>query len=130
MPLLEVKWVVDTFGIRSLPEINPEQYGTIVLVDTSTLTTIDKRITPSQVVEIIDHRMIHDTSAFKNARVLIEIVGAAATLVAERFQKEKITPSNEAAILLHTAIISNTLNFKERRKHNQYVNVLLLFCFC
>jgi manganese-dependent inorganic pyrophosphatase len=49
---------------------------------------------------------------FPNAKVQIELVGSASSLVAERFIKNNIEISKESAILLCGAIVSNTLNFK------------------
>lgn len=40
------------------------------------------------------------------------MIGAAATLVAERFKNNKIDISRESAILLYNGIISNTMNLK------------------
>jgi len=44
--------------------------------------------------------------------VQIELVGAAATLVAEKFMQKNVDISKESATLVYGAIISNTLNFK------------------
>ena len=47
-----------------------------------------------------------------NLKIQIELIGAAATLVAERFKNENIDISRESAILLYYGIISNTMNLK------------------
>ena len=44
--------------------------------------------------------------------VQIELIGAAATLIAEKFKNDKINISKESAILLYNGIISNTMNLK------------------
>jgi len=84
----------------------------IILVDASDLTGISKQIDSKKVVEIIDHRKVNEASKFTNAKIQIELVGAAATLVAEKFYKNKVAISKESALLLYSAIISNTINFK------------------
>jgi manganese-dependent inorganic pyrophosphatase len=68
---------------------------------------------PDQVVEVIDHHPKLDDSLFKNAIIQIEPVGAAATLVAERFVSAEIVPSKESALLLYAGILSNTQNYMQ-----------------
>lgn len=48
----------------------------------------------------------------KDIKIQIEMIGAAATLVAERFKNNNIDISRESAILLYNGIISNTMNLK------------------
>jgi len=81
-------------------------------VDASDLNGLEGKIAPEKVIEIIDHRKVHEADKFPNAKVQIEFVGAAATLVAEKFMQNNIAISKESAILIYGAIISNTLNFK------------------
>ncbi|MDP3725257.1 MAG: DHH family phosphoesterase, partial [Nanoarchaeota archaeon] len=83
----------------------------IVLVDTSHLNDVPESIPIEKVIEIIDHRLINDAEKFPNAKCQIEAVGSCATLIAERFQEENATPSEIAAGMLYSAIISNTVNF-------------------
>jgi manganese-dependent inorganic pyrophosphatase len=66
------------------------------------------------VVGIIDHRKHNEVEMFPNADVQIELVGAAATLVAEKFFKARQPISRSAACLLYAGIISNTLNLKAK----------------
>ena len=80
-------------------EIKLSAQDQIILVDASEVKAIPA-VPPSQVIEIIDHRKIHEADKFSNAKVQIELVGAAATLVAERFYKEKVELSKESASLL------------------------------
>lgn len=87
-------------------------YDQIVLVDASDFKGLNPKIDPQKVIEIIDHRQINEAEKFLSAKIQIEMVGAAATLVAEKFMVNKIEISKESAILLYGAIISNTLNFK------------------
>ena len=86
----------------------------VVLVDASELRDLDKFIKPETVIEIIDHRKVNDAAFFKNAKIQIELVGSAATLIAEKFYMNKIEISRDAATLLYGAIISNTLNFRSK----------------
>jgi len=109
----EAKYVFDRFGIK-YPELleNADGYDEIILVDKSDMMGIEDKVSPEKVIEVIDHRKVHQAEKFPNAKVQIELVGAAATLIAEKFIKDDLVISKDAAILLYAAIISNTLNFK------------------
>ena len=112
-PHEEARFVLDRFDLE-YPNIidDAEEYDQIVLADASDLAGLGGRVPAEKVIEIIDHRRINDTASFPNAEVQIELVGAAATLVAERFLRDGIDISKHAAILIQSAIISNTLNMK------------------
>ncbi|HPS21285.1 MAG TPA: DHH family phosphoesterase [Candidatus Paceibacterota bacterium] len=109
----EAKYILDNYNI-SYPKIisNADDFDEVVLVDASDLIGIEGKIAPEKVIEIIDHRKVHEADKFPNAKVQIELVGSASTLVAEKFIQNNIEISKESAILLCGAIISNTLNFK------------------
>lgn len=111
-PHAEAQHVAERFHIRLPTEVDPRNFEEIVLVDTSTLTDQDPRLPIERVVEIIDHRQLHEGQKFPNATLQIELVGSAATLIVERFRQANIIPSREAAHLLYGAIASNTVNFK------------------
>lgn len=109
----EVKYILEHFSFASpLQILNSDNFDKVILVDASDLNGLEGKIDAKKVVEIIDHRKIHEADKFPNAKAQIEFVGAAATLVAEKFMENKIEISKETATLLLGAIISNTLNFK------------------
>ena len=83
-----------------------------ILVDTSDKGAIDKSIDVNRVIEVIDHRKLAYIQDFPNAKLQIDLVGSCATLIAERFKDAGVSPSRESAVLLFSAIISNTVNFK------------------
>lgn len=113
-PDLESQFVFETFDIPrpSAGDELVEEVDGIVIVDASDMRGLSDKIDPAKVVEVIDHRKVNDVHAFPNAKVQIEMVGAAATLIAEKFQTEGIFMSPESAALLFSAIVSNTVNFK------------------
>ena len=113
VPHDEAKYILDRFNIKYPSSIkNDDDFNEVVLVDASDLVGLEGNINPEKVIEIIDHRKVNEADKFPNAKVQIELVGSAATLVAERFIKNNIDISKDSAILLCGAIISNTLNFK------------------
>lgn len=110
----EAQFVFNTFAIpqpedaEKVLQNNPD----IILVDASDLRGISNKINPSKVIEIIDHRKINQAENFPNAKTQIDLVGAAATLIAEKFFNKKVEISSTSAALLYSAIISNTANFQ------------------
>ena len=63
-------------------------------------------------IEVVDHRAVNEADKFQNAKIQIEMVGSAATLIAEKFLHATTSTSPESAALLYSAIISNTINFQ------------------
>lgn len=84
----------------------------VILVDASEVKALSNIFTPDQVVEVIDHRIINQGKEFPNAQLQIDLVGAAATLITEKYINTNTKISEQSAILLCSAIISNTINFK------------------
>jgi len=111
----ESKYILDRFNIQYPKFIkNSDDFEKIILVDASDLNGFEGRISPEKVIEIIDHRKFNEADKFTNAKIQIELVGSACTLVAEKFMESGINISKESSILLCGAIISNTLNFKNK----------------
>lgn len=109
----EVEIILDKFNIKleNISDISDEDE--IVLVDTNYLRELSEKVKPEKIVEIIDHHNKEDwINDYKNISVNIELIGAAATLVAERFKNNNVSISRESAILLYYGIISNTMNLK------------------
>ena len=72
-----------------------------------------KYVIKENVVEIIDHHKKREWLTWnEKVNIQIELIGSAATLIAEKFKNENIEISKEAAILLYYGIISNTMNLK------------------
>jgi manganese-dependent inorganic pyrophosphatase len=113
-PHREAEYVFKSFNIieplDATDLINPSTQ--IILVDASDTSGISSKINPDQVVEIIDHRKFNQAEKFVNAKVQIELVGSAATLVTEKFINASRDISQESAVLLYSAILSNTVNFQ------------------
>ncbi|MFH1029934.1 MAG: DHHA2 domain-containing protein [bacterium] len=113
----EVNFVVRKFGF-DLPVWKEENWNLknnkIVLVDASDLSGLQPGLDPNNVIEVIDHRKINEAEIFKNAKIHIDFVGAAATLITEKFIEKNIEISKMAVILLYSAIASNTLNFQAK----------------
>jgi len=111
----EADHVLSEYNLKfKIKDENPKNFQKIVLVDASDLDGIDKRINPENVIQIIDHRKINMSESFPNAQVQIELVGAAATLIAEKYRDNNLSIPKNIATLIYGAIISNTLNFQAK----------------
>lgn len=113
-PHRESQFVLKEFNIPDLRNAESliNNINWIIIVDASDLRGLSNQIQPEKVIEVIDHRKSHEAHNFPNAKIQIELVGSAATLIAEKFYLNKIAISKEAAALLFSAIISNTINFQ------------------
>ncbi len=113
-PHKEAQFVLEKFNISNLNKINEgiSSDSRVVFVDASDVESLPDGIVPDQVAEVVDHRSFNDTDNFPKAKIQLELVGACATLIAERFYNIKADISKESATLLYCAIVSNTLNFK------------------
>lgn len=111
-PIGEVHFLNKFLQAPLLPTYDPADFARIVVVDTNRPSNLDTRVDPSKVVEVVDHRPGRNIEDFPGARWQIEMVGAAATLIGEKFQQQGVQPSQLSAAFMLAAIISNTLNFK------------------
>lgn len=111
-PTKETIFLMEYFNLDYPTKIeNLEDYKKIILTDASDLNALSG-LDPQKVIEVIDHRKYYNKKLFPNAKFQVELVGAAATLIVEKFIKNKIELSRRSGILLYGAIFSNTLNFK------------------
>lgn len=107
----ETRAVIEYLGISLQQPSSFPELDDIILVDTHHPEQLDREVDPIRVIEIIDHHEVGQPKSFPNAKINNEMVGAAATLIVERFQNNEISPSYKTASILLGAIISNTLSF-------------------
>lgn len=106
----ETKVVLNSLGLAHPQGVsNWDAVGDIWLVDTHHPAQLPAGLPTNRVTRITDHHVGGTPSAFPNAQIQNEVVGAAATLVFERCGSE-LSPLH--ALLLQCAIISNTLGFR------------------
>lgn len=110
-PQSEVEYFIEKQGIK-IPILSEDsQYENFILVDASSMKGMPEVVRAENVVEVIDHRKAEAEKEFPNAKIQIELIGAAASLIVERFIESKIVPTLDQAKLLYGAIFHNTLNF-------------------
>jgi len=114
-PKSEVLIVCDIFNIKlqGLKEVKEDDE--FIAVDMNGLDQMPSIVNKNNLIEIIDHHSKSKYVAqYVNTKMQIEILGAAATIVAERYRESNIKPSRESAILLYYGIISNSINLKSQ----------------
>jgi len=112
-PQSEVKYFIQKQGIQIPVKEDKEfsEWNEFVFVDASSMKGMPKMVIPEKVIEIIDHRSGEPEKEFPNAKIQNELIGAAATIVVERFIRTGLKPKPEHAKLLYGAIFHNSLNF-------------------
>ncbi len=110
---VEAKYLVDRFNIQDVVYDPKDSFHKFILVDASDMAGMPSPIRTEDVIEVIDHREEHRAhELFPNAKIQIEQVGSAATLIVEKYQSLKCSIDFSSAVLLFGAIHSNTLNFQ------------------
>ena len=97
-PKQEVKIVCDLFGIElgGLKEEDIALDDQLISVDVNGIEQLPKFVTPERIIEIIDHHgPSRSLPTYINASIQIERLGAAATLIAEKYKNAGIIPSRE-----------------------------------
>ncbi|MEI6039857.1 MAG: DHH family phosphoesterase [Candidatus Berkelbacteria bacterium] len=111
----ETMFILDMIKQKPIYEVDENiKIEKLILVDTSNLRFLNLSVDPKNLIEIIDHRTVNDSSDYPWAKIQIELVGSCATLITEKFQEAGVEPSRESAYLLYGAIVSNTINFKNK----------------
>ena len=102
----------------NLNEYEPSDDDEFIIIDVSNKDYFDKVVDERKIIEVIDHHTGFE-EYWKNIlqkKSRIEFIGSVATIIVEDYEKENLLPSmsKEIAILLMSAILDNTLNFKAK----------------
>ncbi len=95
--------------------LDPSGNSNYIIVDCSNITVVPKSANIDNIIEVWDHRFgYQDQWDESKTKVVIDEVGACATLIWEEYKSENLDSRvpTISANLLYTAIFSNTLNFK------------------
>lgn len=126
-PIEDVKEVMLNTRFRSYPVLDSEnkvvgnisRYHLIapnkkklILVDHNEKSQSVNGLEDAEVIEIVDHHRIADIQTSNPIYFRNQPVGCTATIIASMYAENGIEPSKEAAGLLCSAIISDTLLFK------------------
>jgi inorganic pyrophosphatase/exopolyphosphatase len=108
----ETQFVLDALSLSLPPSLdNWNGVEAIWLVDTHHPKQLSEDLPASRVTRITDHHPGGSPQNYANAEIQNEAVGAAATLVTERFEQHGVDVPSKIAVLLQAAIVSNTLDF-------------------
>lgn len=108
----EARFMLEEFGIEVPDASEYLENSEVVIVDASFPDGVSDQVDLEEVTEVIDHRKNHEADSFPNAEVDVQLVGAAATIIAERFREEKAEISKTSANLLYAAIKDNTVDLQ------------------
>lgn len=109
----ETKYVLDYLGIKAPRLVEKIEDGAeVVLVDHNEFTQSVENIENAKITCVVDHHRICD---FKTAEPLYyraEPLGCTATIIYKKFVEEQMQIDRTTAIMMLSAIISDTLLFK------------------
>ena len=109
----ETRFVMNALDLPLPPSLHDwSGVKAIWLVDTHHPKQLPDDLPSDIVMRIIDHHPGGSPQSYARADIQNEIVGAAATLVAERFVERGVEVPSNVAVLLQCAIMSNTLEFR------------------
>lgn len=101
-----------------LNKYEPSDDDDFIVIDVSNKDYFDKIVDERKIVEVLDHHTGFEEYWKKilQQKSRIEFIGSVATIIVEDYEKENLlsSMSKEIAILLMSAILDNTLNFKAK----------------
>ena len=109
-----------------LDEYEKSDSDNFIILDVSNKDYFDNIVNESKIIEIIDHHTGFE-EYWKNIlkeKSRIEFIGAVATIIVEDYEKENLLDnmSKDIALLLMSAILDNTLNFKAKVTDQRDIN--------
>ncbi len=123
----ETKFVLDYLEIDAPREINHlEEKTNVILVDHNEFNQSCDNIESANIKEVIDHHRIANFQTSDPIFMNIQPVGCTATILYEIAVLNKVTITREMAILMMSAIISDTLLFKSPTCTNKDKEAALL----
>ncbi|MFV0288821.1 MAG: manganese-dependent inorganic pyrophosphatase [Mycoplasmatales bacterium] len=94
---------------KLLTEVTNEE---VVLVDHNEFSQSIKNIKEANIVAVYDHHRVANFETKNPIDITIKPVGCTTTVLYDEFKNEKVTITKEMAVLMVSAIISDTLLFK------------------
>lgn len=102
----------------NLNEYEPSDDDEFIIIDVSNKDYFDKIVDDRRIIQVIDHHTGFEEywKNLLNEKSRIEFIGSVATIIVEDYEKDNLltSMSKEIAILLMSAILDNTLNFKAK----------------
>lgn len=110
----ETAFVIEQAGAPLPKMIEAAEDQKIGLVDFNQKTQLHKAVGTKDIVAIVDHHAIQDQPITFNSPISIDIRpwGSAATILADRFEKQGKEPTPSTAIMMLGGILSDTVVFQ------------------
>ena len=109
-----------------LDEYEKSDSDNFIILDVSNKDYFDNIVNESKIIEIIDHHTGFEEywKEILKEKSRIEFIGAVATIIVEDYEKENLLDnmSKDIALLLISAILDNTLNFKAKVTDQRDIN--------
>ena len=109
-----------------LDEYEKSDSDNFIILDVSNKDYFDNIVNESKIIEIIDHHTGFEEywKEILKEKSRIEFIGAVATIIVEDYEKENLlgNMSEDIALLLMSAILDNTLNFKAKVTDQRDIN--------
>ena len=109
-----------------LDEYEKSDSDNFIILDVSNKDYFDNIVNESKIIEIIDHHTGFEEywKEILKEKSRIEFIGAVATIIVEDYEKENLLDnmSKDIALLLMSAILDNTLNFKAKVTDQRDIN--------
>jgi manganese-dependent inorganic pyrophosphatase len=129
-------WVIDSNGkyagiVHQRDLLNPPRLK-IILVDHNETHQSVPSLDEAELIEIIDHHRLGNSSTISPIRFTVEPVGSTSTLVTERIKTSGLEVPPQIAFLLMGGIISDTLNLispTTTARDNDAINYLAKWAF-
>ncbi len=96
-------------GVVSRTDLLNPQPRRVLLVDHAEVGQSIEGVQKAQVVEILDHHHVGDIETTSPIPAIFDPVGSTATLILERYKASGLTPEEPTAIMLLSAVLSDTV---------------------
>jgi manganese-dependent inorganic pyrophosphatase len=108
----ETKFVLEDAKIQPPKLLEKLSEGEeVTIIDTNNPEELPENISEAKIKTIIDHHKLAGLTTESPLEIYMKPVGCSSTLVWELIQKAGLVPSKEIAILMLSAILSDTLKF-------------------
>ena len=122
----ETKYVLDYLGIEAQRMIDEVEDGTeVILVDHNEFSQSVNNIENARIHRVIDHHRICNFETKEPLYYTAEPVGCTATILYKMFKQSNMEIERKEAVLMLSAIISDTLLFKSPTCTNQDKEIAL-----
>lgn len=109
----ETKYVLDYLKMNEPRVITKVENGQpLVMVDHNEFTQSVENIENAEIIAVYDHHRVANFTTKDQVLMNVQPLGCTATILYEKFELEKIEISFEMAILMISAIVSDSLLFK------------------